>query len=110
MNIFLYASGLIIGIVSFLYIGSFLRDTTEVITQKKLLAKQKAKDEEDRKHFFENLPINKIKPGLRICPFCREELSRDEPLYASRVLDNDESKLLIHGCRFCYKPEKTINL
>jgi len=108
MNIFLYAGGLIIGVVGFLYVSSFLRDATEVISKKRT-ATNKTTSKEKRKQFFDKLPITQIKPGLRICPFCREELSRDEPLYASRVLDNDEKKILIHGCNFCYKPEKTIN-
>ena len=101
MNIFLYAGGFLIGVISFLYIGSFLRDTTEVINKKRSLAKQnpqRVRENKNRKQFCENLPINQINPGLRICPFCRSELSRDEPLYASRVIDidNDENKILIH--------------
>jgi hypothetical protein len=106
MSAFLYVSGLVIGIASFLYIGSFLRDTTETITKKDFFLKLKAKHKKSRKDIFKNSPINKINPGLRMCPFCRVKLSRDEPLYASKVFDKNDKKLLIHGCKLCYKPEK----
>ena len=107
MNIALYASGLIIGITAFIYLGSLLLDTAEVVNKKKLFVKKKKKPQVNRKDIFKNSAINTINPGLRMCPFCRVKLSRDEPLYASRVLDKDENKLLIHGCGLCYKPEKT---
>ena len=110
MNIILYAGGLIIGIAAFIYLASLATDTAEVVSKKQLFVKKKKKPEADRKDTFKDSPINTIKPGLRMCPFCRVELSRDEPLYASRILDfdRDETKILIHGCRLCYKPEKPI--
>lgn len=45
----------------------------------------------------------------RICPLCRTELTRDEPLYAGNTLANGNRTILIYGCQYCYRTgtEKT---
>jgi hypothetical protein len=41
-----------------------------------------------------------------MCPLCRTRLSKYEALYASRARFSDGDKILIHGCRYCYKPDE----
>jgi len=41
----------------------------------------------------------------RTCPVCGSKLSRYEALYASKVVKGS-TKILIYGCRYCYKPEE----
>ena len=47
-------------------------------------------------------------PGQRLCPLCLSELSKYEALYATLVND-DASKILIYGCRYCYKENENGN-
>ncbi len=41
----------------------------------------------------------------RTCPVCGSKLSRYEALYASKIV-KDSTKILIYGCRYCYKPDE----
>jgi hypothetical protein len=41
----------------------------------------------------------------RTCPVCRSKLSKYEALYASKIV-KDSTKILIYGCRYCYKPDE----
>ncbi len=43
----------------------------------------------------------------RICPLCRSELTRDEPLYAGNTLADGRRTILIYGCRYCFRTEKS---
>jgi hypothetical protein len=109
MTIILYAGGFLIGVAGFLYVTSLLRDASEKAGKKIPSAKPKANDGMARKLFFGHLTADEMKPGLRMCPCCRKELARDEPLYASKAFCDGDNKILIHGCAVCYKYEKTIN-
>ncbi|HSV97285.1 MAG TPA: hypothetical protein VLM75_10165 [Spirochaetota bacterium] len=44
-------------------------------------------------------------PGERMCPLCGSALTNYEALYAAPVKDGDGGKILILGCRYCYKEE-----
>jgi hypothetical protein len=44
-------------------------------------------------------------PGERLCPLCGSALTNYEALYATPVKNGDGSKILILGCRYCYKEE-----
>lgn len=41
----------------------------------------------------------------RTCPVCGSKLSKYEALYASKIV-KDSTKILIYGCRYCYKPQE----
>lgn len=44
-------------------------------------------------------------PGERICPLCGSALTNFEALYAAPVKNGDGTRILILGCRYCYKDE-----
>lgn len=44
-------------------------------------------------------------PGERLCPLCGSALTKYEALYAAPVKNGDDTKILILGCRYCYKDE-----
>ena len=45
-------------------------------------------------------------PRERVCPLCGAILSQYEALYAARLETGNSSKIMIYGCRFCYKPDE----
>ncbi len=109
MDIILYLSGLLIGIAVFLYMYSLISGGKEKI---KNLSSPK-----------ENIPIQRmdsgtvsfrnrpaLPPGTRICPLCGSSLTKYEGLYASKTVERGKEKLMIMGCRYCYRenenPEK----
>ncbi len=44
-------------------------------------------------------------PGERLCPLCGSALTNYEALYAAPVKNGDGGKILILGCRYCYREE-----
>lgn len=98
--------GFIVGIVLFLYALSFYESGKEKI--KKRLSPHP--EGEERKQIRVNPQavsyeeINKL-PRERICPLCRAVLTRYEALYASQIVSPQGKKILIYGCRYCYKQE-----
>lgn len=50
--------------------------------------------------FMKNL---KRPPGTRLCPLCGSTLTQFEALYAEQVKGDKGRKILILGCRYCYK-------
>lgn len=40
----------------------------------------------------------------RICPLCGSQLEKHQSLYAEMYEGTHRPKVIIHGCRFCYKP------
>lgn len=104
MTIFLYFIGLAAGAAVFIYIISLYNSGKKKvvgITKKKKEEKKPVVPQEQSK-----LPIFSIPPGERMCPLCRTTLSKREALYASRVFSEDTAKILILGCRYCYKKTK----
>ena len=55
---------------------------------------------EPRNIFMKNM---KRPPGTRLCPLCGSTLTQFEALYAEQVRDGKGQKILILGCRYCYK-------
>jgi rubredoxin len=45
-------------------------------------------------------------PRERVCPLCGAVLSQYEALYAARLETGSGGKIMIYGCRFCYKPDE----
>jgi hypothetical protein len=103
MTVLLYIAGLIIGVAVFFYILSLARSGKEkivVMTGKKPEVKQVLEP-----HIV-NMPKTNRPPGSRTCPLCGSSLTRYEALYASYIGDASGKKILIHGCRYCYKPDE----
>jgi rubredoxin len=45
-------------------------------------------------------------PKPRYCPICKAPLKKHESLYATMLnKDSSKPKVIIHGCRYCYKPK-----
>lgn len=109
MSILFYIAGLIIGIAAFLYVYALIADGKEKIknlgSPKEAASVQKM---ETGTISFRNRPA--LAPGTRICPLCGSSLTKYEGLYASKVMERGSEKLIIMGCRYCYRenedPEK----
>ncbi len=102
MSALLYIAGLVIGVTVFIYLVSLLNDGKEKI--KETTEKIKNNGEEVKDNALPS--TEKIAPGERICPLCRSKLSKYEALYAAPVAGDKEQKLMIYGCRYCYKDDE----
>lgn len=101
MSFFLYLAGLGVGTALFLYIVSLYSHGKSRIGRKKTTTEPKAGGSAVQVR----QPVFTIPPGERMCPLCRTVLTKREALYASRIALNDTNKLLILGCRYCYKED-----
>jgi len=102
MSAFLYMAGLLIGITLFLYIYSTIQSGKEKIEEIKNPKKtEPITDAVETPYpaFRNNQP-----PGSRMCPICGNGLTKYEALYASHIDTTAGKKILIHGCKYCYKP------
>ncbi len=102
MDAVIYLAGLIIGIASFLYVYSLIADGREKLkdpgTPKQNVPVQKM---DSATVAFRNRPA--LPPGTRICPLCGSALTKYEGLYSSKVYERGSEKLMIMGCRYCYR-------
>lgn len=106
MSTFLYITGLIIGIAVFLYLLSLYEAGKEKI-QTKTVSCDKENSEDSLNPdtiAFRNRPA--AAPGTRICPICGSSLTKYEGLYASKISHTTGTKLMIMGCRFCYRDKE----
>lgn len=100
---FLYISGLLVGIAAFIYILAIYEKTKEKISQ----GPDNNKPEPVKVNIetgaigFNKRPA--LPPGTRICPLCGSSLTKYEGLYASKTIRGDSASLIIMGCRYCYK-------
>jgi len=102
MSALLYIAGLVIGVTAFIYLVSLLNDGKEKIKE----ATEKKKDNGGEDKGDAPFSAETIPPGERICPLCRSSLSKYEALYAAPVAGDKEQKLMIYGCRYCYKDDE----
>lgn len=101
MSFFLYLTGLAGGAALFIYIISLYgHGKSKLTAPKKAVARQSEGDAVQAPQ-----PIFTVPPGERLCPLCRTILTKREALYASRISLNSTNKLLILGCRYCYKED-----
>ena len=111
MTVILYLVGLIIGITAFLYIMSSINSIKDKSNLKNN-SNIKPKSDPDLTGRIESANTsvkNKIinsAPGERFCPLCGSSLTKFEALYASHISTDKGKKILIYGCRYCYKPEE----
>ncbi len=109
MEALLYIAGLLIGLSLFLYMLSLYNAGKDKIKELKGKGSADKRASAVKPSYSDNIAADdliKIPPGRRICPICREPLTRFEPLYASQVQKGTESRILIYGCNYCYKEEK----
>jgi hypothetical protein len=104
MSALIFIVGLAVGISAFLYILS------AISAGKNKLAKSGARQGKITKQNIEPETIGfrgrkTIPPGTRICPLCGSELTKYEGLYASKITEKSENKILIMGCKYCFKDE-----
>ena len=99
----LYVLSFAAGIALFLYLLSLYHHIKDRPLQKQ--KKQTAKPASPQ----HDVPIHQtFEPAVlreRTCPVCGSKLSRYEALYASKIV-KDSTKILIYGCRYCYKPDE----
>ncbi len=100
MSALLYLVGLIIGATVFIYLYSSYQSGKE-----KLKEYREKKDPEAPSLNPDTVDYFSIRraPGTRLCPLCGKELTKYESLYASETEEQGRKKILIHGCRYCYK-------
>ncbi len=98
----LYILSFVAGIAVFLYMLSLYHHIKE---RPKPVSKQSQKTVQDQIQVRPQ-PIDKpVHLKERTCPVCGSKLSRYEALYASKIV-KDSTKILIYGCRYCYKPDE----
>ena len=104
MDALLYLAGLIIGIAAFLYVYSLIAEGREKLkslnTPKQSAPVQKM---DTGPVSLRNRPA--LPPGTRLCPLCGSSLTKYEGLYASKVFERGSEKLMIMGCRYCYRED-----
>ena len=102
MDAIIYIAGLIIGVAAFLYVYSLVADGREKLknpgTPKQDAPVQKM---DSGAVTLRNRPA--LPPGTRICPLCGSSLTKYVGLYASKVYERGSEKLMIMGCRYCYR-------
>lgn len=101
MSALLYLIGLIIGATIFIYLYSSYQQGKEKLMEMRGQSKPAPSMNPDMVDYF----AIKRAPGTRLCPLCGKELTKYESLYASEVEEQGKKKILIHGCRYCYKEE-----
>ena len=101
MSFFLYLLGLAAGAAMFFYIVLLYSHGKSKAGRKKTAVSPQTGNGAVQ----ERQPIFTIPPGERMCPLCRTMLTKREALYASKIALNDTNKLLILGCRYCYKED-----
>jgi len=101
--VFLYISGLLIGIAAFIYMLS-IYEKTKVKISRPVQGNQS--EPENLKMETGTIAFNKrppLPPGTRICPLCGSSLTKYEGLYAGKTIKGDSASLIIMGCKYCYK-------
>ncbi len=102
MSAFIFIIGLAIGAAAFLYILSLVSDGMKKINHRGTGQGKTVKQniEPDTIGFRGR---KTVPPGTRICPLCGSELTKYEGLYASKIIEKSESKIMIMGCKYCFK-------
>lgn len=108
MTAAIYLAGFLIGAAIFLYLFSAYQSGVEKFKTRGDTGGPKPDSSESPESLetknFRRLPARA--PGTRTCPLCGSELTKYEALYASKNILGGEAKILIHGCRYCYKSDE----
>ena len=108
MTFLLYAIGLLIGITLFLYILSTYESGKEKYKNYIKNKYEPAKPKIDSKDISYDTLNKDIEPK-RICPLCTTPLKDYESLYASESITEGRKKIIIFGCRYCYRERENNN-
>lgn len=106
MDYLLYFTGFSIGLALFLYALSHYRDGQE---KRKRDVRSPGKSAPPRMKLApESVTCRDRISGLppRVCPLCGSVLTQNEALFASPVEGAKGRKIMIFGCRHCYKEVK----
>jgi len=102
MSTIIFIFGLAIGVSAFLYLYPVITGGIKKIQKtgpvRSKMVKQNIQPETIGFKGRKSYP-----PGTRICPLCGSELTKYEGLYASRITEKSENKILIMGCKYCFK-------
>ena len=102
MSSFIFIFGLLIGISVFIYIYSAVKEGRKKVSKLVSLKDKEVKEVVEPENIgFRG--IRSLPPGERICPLCGSILTKYEGLYASKIIEKSEKKILIMGCKYCYK-------
>ncbi|HOV09167.1 MAG TPA: hypothetical protein PK482_08660 [Spirochaetota bacterium] len=107
MSLLIYFAGLLIGVSIFLYLYSTIADKAERL--KRPQSKNKTQSSQTIIQSNDTISFRKrpsLPPGTRICPLCGSSLTKYEGLYATKIKQNGTNKILIMGCRYCYKEDE----
>ncbi|HNU90952.1 MAG TPA: hypothetical protein PKO25_03680 [Spirochaetota bacterium] len=106
MQYLFYLVGFIIALAVFLYVLNAYESGRAKIKSLKGApggyAGERATTVEPRDIFLKK---PRAHPGERLCPLCGSALSQSEALYAAPLKTGDGTKILILGCRYCYKED-----
>ena len=102
MSAFIFIIGLAIGISAFLYILSAISTGMKKIQQPQSV-RSKIVQQNIQPDTIGFRGRKTVPPGTRICPLCGSELTKYEGLYASKIVEKSENKILIMGCKYCFK-------
>ncbi|MFW5770860.1 MAG: hypothetical protein ACOCX9_05440 [Spirochaetota bacterium] len=106
MEYFLYFIGFVAGVAIFLYLFSLVEDSREKL-KKRGAATAGTEKNPAQQPVSDGTPARAYTfPRERICPLCGASLSKYEALYASQVKEGENKKILIYGCKYCYKPDE----
>lgn len=103
MNFLLYLIGLLVGAAIFFYFLSLYHSGADALAARRTAGKKTDKGIEMDAAALDPAS-QQVFPRERICPLCGAVLLKYEVLYASRVVLPGGDKILIHGCRYCYRP------
>jgi hypothetical protein len=106
MNYIFYIVGFAIGLVLFIYALSFYETGKEKIkTRLSGSGNEKSSIDAVNPSEISYDDKNNVFPRERICPLCGAVLTKYEALYAYQQGNPPNSRILIYGCRYCYKPD-----
>ena len=107
MNLLFYLVGLLIGVAFFLYMLSLYHTGKDKISE--ILSSDRRKNSPENNVDIEPDSISggdgQVYPRERICPLCGAVLQKYEALFASRFETENSSRILIYGCRYCYRSD-----
>lgn len=101
MNLVIFIMGLIIGITAFFYMLSVISEGIKKVQKKPNKSRVAEQTIVPENIGFRNRRL--IPPGNRVCPLCCSELTKYEGLYATKIFENGKKKILIMGCKYCFK-------
>ncbi len=107
MDALFYLAGLAAGVILFLYFFSLYESGKERITKARRGGEAGAPKTAERIEPDEvSVKSAQSFPRRRICPLCGAALARFEALYAAKMKTADGEKIMIYGCRYCYRPDE----